>query len=334
MSSGPAPPLVSVVLPTCRGGPLLAAACRSILGQSLEDLELLVVADGAPDLAGLPRDRRLRVLPSRGRGIVAALNTGLAAARGPYLARMDDDDLALPHRLERQVALLEARPELGIVGGQVEIFREDGPVGPGFRRYQRWVNGLCEPEAIAREAFVESPLPHPTAVFRREVLARLGGYRAVPWAEDYDLWLRAREAGVAMAKPQGVLLRWRDGPHRLSRRDPRCADGAFLRARAHFLARSPLARRPFLLWGAGQYAGRLFDALAAAGAAPEAFVDVDPRKVGGTKRGRPVLPVEAVEGPGRWSALGAVRREDARAHLRAELGARGWVEGRDFLLAG
>ncbi len=327
-------PLVSVALPTCRGGPWLRAACRSILEQTLADLELLVVADGSPDLEGLPRDPRLRLLRSRGRGIVAALRTAAAAARGPYLARMDDDDWSHPERLERQVALLETRPELGVVGAEVAIFREDGPVGPGYRRYQRWVNGLREPEAIAREAFVESPIPHPTAVLRLAVLRRLGGYRAVPWAEDYDLWLRAREAGVPMAKPEGVLLRWRDGPGRLSRRDPRCSEAAFLRARAHFLARSPLARRPFLLWGAGRYAGRLHDALVAAGVRVAAFVDVDPRKVGGTKRGRPVLPVEAVEEPGRWSALGAVRREDARAHMRAELAARGWVEGRDFLLAG
>lgn len=83
-------------------------------------------------------------------------------------------------------------------------------MGNGYRAYQDWVDALSTPARIRREIFIESPLPHPTAVMRRGVFERLGGYRHVPWAEDYDLWLRAYTAGVSMGKPLGILLHWRD----------------------------------------------------------------------------------------------------------------------------
>jgi glycosyltransferase involved in cell wall biosynthesis len=287
---------ISVLLPARDCGETLAAAVESILHQSYRDLELIVIDDGTQDgsITALRRDdQRMYILANPGRGIVDALNAGAAVARGELLARMDGDDVSLPERLARQVALLDSRPEVGIVGAQVEIFAE-GPVGEGYRLYERWINGLCEPADIEREIFVESPIPHPSAVIRREVFERLGGYRHVPWAEDYDLWLRADAAGVAMAKPQGVLLRWRDHDARLSRRDPRCTVRRFTEAKAHFLASRPVAGRPVVIWGAGPTGAAFHDAFVAHGGQVSAFVDIDPRKIGGRKRGRPVLAPEAL----------------------------------------
>lgn len=328
-------PAVSVVLPVRDGGARLADAVASILAQTLTDLELLVVDDGSRDgaVAALPDEPRLRRLPVRGSGLVAALNTGLAAASAPFIARMDADDVARPPRLERQLELLADRPEIAIAGAEVAIVTDDGPPARGYRRYQDWLNGLHEPAAIAAAMFVESPIPHPTAVIRRTILTRLGGYREAPWAEDYDLWLRAHLAGCRMAKPAGVLLDWHDGRQRLSRRDPRCSDAAFTAARAHYLMQGPAAGRPIVIWGAGTYGGRLCDALEREGADIRAFIDIDPRRIGGQKRGHPVQAPDAPLPPGAL-VLAAVRSPGARERIADHLAGRGLQEGTNFVAAG
>jgi glycosyltransferase involved in cell wall biosynthesis len=332
-------PLVSVVLPVRDGGAWLVEAVDSVLGQSLSDLELLVVddhsRDGAPQR--LPRRHpRLRVLCNRGRGVSSAFNTGFAASKGEFVARMDADDISLPERLERQVQFLEAHPDIDICGACVEIFVEDGARGGrpegGNRRYQQWLNSCRSPEAIHRERFIESPIPNPTAMFRRAALTRLQGYADPDWPEDYDLFLRADALGMHMAKPDGVLLRWREHGGRLTRRDPRYAAARFQAAKAHFLARGGLAgAEPVVIWGAGPGGRLMHDLLRAEGVAIRGFLDVHPRRVGGEKRGLPVWPLEQANRAGEALILVAVGAAGARVEIRRFLQQWGRVEGHDFL---
>lgn len=321
------------------GGPWLAKAVDSILGQLLASLELLVVddhsRDGAPQRLAR-RDPRLRLLASRGRGVSSACNTGLAAASGRFIARMDADDIALPARLERQVRFLEANPDIAICGTCVEIFVDDGASGArpagGNRRYQQWVNACRSPAAIRRELYIECPIPNPTAMFRRQALTILGGYADPDWPEDYDLYLRADAAGLRMAKPDGILLRWREHGGRLTRRDPRYAAARFQAAKAHYLARGRLAgAEPVVIWGAGPGGRLMHDLLRAEGVPVQGFLDVHPRRVGGTKRGLPVWPIEHADRVGSAPILVAVGTLGARARIRRFLRQRGRVEGRDFL---
>ena len=327
-------PAVSVILPVRDGGGYLEGAVESILSQTFADFELLLIDDHSTDGAveGLRRDdARLRVLASRGAGVVPAFATGLAAAGGRFIARMDADDISLPGRLATQLDYLSARPDVGIAGGCVEFFAAAG-VGEGNRAYRDWLNGLREPGDIRRAMFIESPLPNPTAVFRRSVLARLGGYRDTPWPEDYDLFLRANEAEIRMGKPSGVVLHWRDHGKRLTRTDPRYAIGQFQRAKAHYLARMTLPGDELLLWGAGPTGRQLYDLLAEEGVTADGFVEVHPRRIGGYKRGKPVHALERAADPGAF-VLVAVGARNARADIRAWFDRRGRREGRDYLFA-
>lgn len=329
-------PVVSVLLPARDCGGYLAPAVDSVLKQTFGDLELIVIDDHSRDGAVQAldqRDPRLRIMQNPGRGIVAALNAGAAAARGAYLARMDGDDIAHRQRITTQLAYLEDHPRIGIAGTQVEIFTDGGAPAQGYALYQDWINGLLTPEAIAREIFVESPIPHPSAMLRRCVFDRLGGYHDTPWAEDYDLWLRAFAAGIAMGKPRGKLLRWRDAAQRLSRRDLRYGREQFICAKARYLACTALRGRRAVIWGAGPTGTRLCDALIAEGAEVSCFVDVAPRRVGGRKRGRSVYGPEAIETSGRDLIIGAVAARGGRQRIRDYLRASGRSEGHDFLLA-
>jgi glycosyltransferase involved in cell wall biosynthesis len=333
-------PVVSVILPVRNARRWLAQAVRSILAQSIEDLELIVVDDHSEDggIERLPRDDpRLRLLRSPGRGVSDAFNHGFSLARGRFIARMDADDIALPRRLETQLRYLSDHPEVDICGACVEIFLDGQDCGGrpagGNRRYEAWLNACRTPDAIRRELFIESPIPNPTAVFRRGALRRLGGYTDPAWPEDYDLFLRADRRGMRMGKPSGVLLRWRDHQDRLTRSDPRYARDLFQAAKAHHLARGRLrALDSVVIWGAGPGGRLMHDLLRAEGVAVSGFLDVHPRRIGGEKRGLPVWPIDHVVGVGDRFVLVAVGSAGARPRIKRFLEQRGREEGRDFLL--
>ncbi len=325
-------PAVSVILPVRNGGPFLAGAVQSILQQSLCDLELLLVDDHSDDGAVQALDlgdERVIMLKAAGHGVAAAFNAGLAEARGQFIARMDADDLSHPERLATQVRMLEQDPSLGIVGACVDFFAEEG-VGEGNLLYRDWLNSLRTPQSIRHAMYIESPIPNPTALFRLEVIQSLQGYRDPEWPEDYDLYLRADAAGIRMAKPEGILLRWRDHDHRLTRTDARYSLQRFQQAKAHYLARNRLPQRRLLIWGAGPTGKRFYDLLAAEGIPVSGFIDVHPRRIGGLKRGQPVLPIEATA-DGDEFILVAVGARYARAEIQAHLDGLGRHEGSDYL---
>ncbi|MFQ5615879.1 MAG: glycosyltransferase, partial [Anaerolineales bacterium] len=315
-------------------------AIDSALNQTFTDFEVIAVDDGSEDVTPeiLRRasrvDSRFRSIRQPHGGIIAALNTGLAACRAPYVARMDADDRAHPTRLTRQVAFLEDHPETAVVSCLVSAFPPDR-VREGFRIYLGWLNALITHEEICREIFVESPLPHPGVTFRKEWVEKVGGYQERGWPEDYDLWLRLYLAGARFAKVPEVLLEWRERTDRLTRTDSRYSLENFLRAKAHYLARGPLVGRDALIvWGAGMTGRRLSKHLVREGAPLAAFVDIDPKKIGNTRRGRPVIPPKALlDWWGRYRnpiVLAAVGARGARKLIRERLTGFGLVEGRDW----
>jgi glycosyltransferase involved in cell wall biosynthesis len=331
-------PRVSVLLPVRDARTTIGECLESLAGQTLAEHEVLAVDDGSTDGTralledARRRDGRIRVLEVRGRGLVAALNTGLDAARAGLVARMDADDVCHPERLARQVAHLAAHPETDIVGCRVHLLDEvEG--NRGMRAYVRWLNGLLDHDAIVRDLWVESPLAHPSVMARRSVLAALGGYRAVDGPEDYDLWLRAHAQGARFAKVPEVLLAWRDRPRRLSRSDPRYAPERFRAVKIGGLerARHLRAARGVVLWGGGPIAKGWARALAERGHHVAAFVDVSPRRLGQTIHGARVVAASDASGFPDALHLAAVGRPEARAEIRRQAAALGLEDGRDLL---
>jgi glycosyltransferase involved in cell wall biosynthesis len=333
-------PCVSVLLPCYNAAATLNEALDSLAGQTLSDFEIIAVDDGSSDASlhilheRAAHEPRLRVLSQPHAGIIPALNAGLAQCQAGLIARMDADDHSHPERLERQADYLQAHPEIDVLSCRVAGFPA-GQVRKGFAIYLEWLNGLLGDEDIRREIFVESPLPHPSLVFRRETLLHAGGYQDHGWAEDYDLLLRLYLDGVRFAKLPEVLLEWREHPERLTRTDSRYSLENFLRAKAFYLARGPLAGRDgVILWGAGMFGRRLGKQLARLGAPLAAYIDIDPRKVGQTRRGLPILPPDALLD---WRAryanpvvLTTVGARGARPLIRQRLVDMGLLEGRDW----
>ncbi|MFL5825011.1 MAG: glycosyltransferase family 2 protein [Thermoleophilaceae bacterium] len=208
-------PLVTVLTPVFDGEEHLAEALESLRSQTFTDWEGVVIDDGSRDSsAAIARqfagaDARFRVHSQENRGQPHALNTGLELARGRYVAILDADDVALPDRLERQVARLEADPRLGLVGGAVIMIGADGrEIGLG--EYP-----LGDPE-IRQRLEGQTAFVHSAATFRRELAIDSGGYRpATRLAEDLDLWLRLAERAQLANLPEPVV-RYRMHPGQLS----------------------------------------------------------------------------------------------------------------------
>jgi glycosyltransferase involved in cell wall biosynthesis len=328
-------PRVSVLLPARDAEGTVDAAVESVLGQTAGDLELVALDDGSRDgtrgrlEAWARRDPRVRILDAGGRGLVAALGQGLAAAAAPLVARMDADDVSLPRRLERSLEVLEAHPGWAGVGTGVEVFRDDRPPSPNLVAYGRWLSSLTTPEALFRDRFVESPLCHPSVLLRRGPLEAVGGWRDGPFPEDWELWLRLLEAGHALACVPEVLHRWRDHDRRLTRVDGRYTFQRHLDLKASYLARR-FAGTALVPWGATDIGRGLSRRLQAAGVRVAGFVELDPRKVGQRIHGAPVVRPEGLAGLGEVHVLCAVSAKGARDELRTWLGVLGRVEGRDF----
>lgn len=332
-------PRVSVLLPCRDAAEHLPACIESLSAQTLGAFEVLAVDDGSRDgtrelLEGWRRrDGRVRVVEG-GSGLVPALRRAAGAARAPLLARMDADDVARPERLERQAEALAERRGLAALGCGVR-YVPPPEAGEGYRRYERWLNGLRTPGDLARDLFVECPIAHPTLMIRRSAYRALGGYRDAGWPEDYDLVLRLHRAGMRAANLPEVLLDWRLRPESRSRVHPAYREEAFLRCKVHHLTEGFLPPdRPLVVWGAGRRGKPLALELGAAGRPPEAFVELDPGKIGQRIHGAEVLDPESFRrrypDPGDAYVLGAVGTPGARKEIRAALGASGRSELDDF----
>lgn len=202
-------PRVTVLMTVFNDERFVGQAIQSILCQTYEDFELIIVNDGSTDatseiVAGYAAsDDRVRVLTQSNSGTTAAANLGLGHARGIYVARLDSDDLSYRHRLRTEVDFLDAHPEVGLVGGGSDIIDEAGQV-IGVRNIR-----TSNPARVLMHRCIYQ---QSDVMFRREVVLAIGGYRAkFRNAQDYDLWLRISEVR-AVAKLDTVLGQWRLNP--------------------------------------------------------------------------------------------------------------------------
>src|SRR6266567_120076 len=263
-------PKVSIVMPVRNAAGTLPVALESVRCQTFADWELVAVDDSSNDetaeiLASVARaDPRIRILTQPACGIAEALQRGCAAACGEFIARLDADDWSPPERLLWQLEFFERHPQLGVVSCRVK-HGGDPTAQAGYAAHVAWINSLLTPGDIALRRFVESPVAHPSVMFRSVLLQEHGGYQSGDFPEDYELWLRWMDAGVQFGKVDAELLHWNDVSTRLSRTDQRYRPDAFYRIKCAYLARwlkrQVEPAREIWLWGAGRITRQRFRVL-------------------------------------------------------------------------
>ena len=187
-------PRVTAAITTHNRGDLVVEAVESVLAQTYRDRELVVVDDGSTDDTEerlRPYLDRIRYVRQENRGRGGARNRALAEANGDYVGFLDSDDLWLPDRLERQVPVLDARPHVALVHGQVELVDESGNLLARETEWHRglWSSANSAPATYERYAH-ECRCLTSTILVRRRVLETLGGFDETMGQEDLDLYLR------------------------------------------------------------------------------------------------------------------------------------------------
>lgn len=202
-------PKITVLMSVYNGEKYLGEAIDSILNQTFKNFEFLIIDDGSTDSSAeiihSYTDPRIRLIRNRENiGLTGSLNKGLKLAKGKYIARMDADDISLPERLEREVAIADAYPEITVVttgfANFVNSYREDnrGSVNKGDTDEIEWIGfeDLLEGNKIF----------HGSVLFKRKNILDIGGYdERLPKAQDYDLWLRVSRK-VEIIKLKRILF--------------------------------------------------------------------------------------------------------------------------------
>lgn len=336
--SSPESPVVSIVVPARDAAQTLAAALTSVRRQSYPHFECVVIDDGSSDAtARLARrfeqaDTRFRLIERPASGLVATLNAGVAAARAPWLARMDADDVMVRRRLELQLAELARQPTLAGVGAHVRIFPRAG-LSDGRRSYEAWLNSIANASDVWRERFIECPLAHPTWLFRTELMQRFG-YRDNGAPEDYDLLLRLLGAGVRLGVVPRRLHCWRDHPERTSRLDARYSQRRFTWLKALHLSSTVLqGQGAYVLWGYGSTGKTLCHELMRLGHRPSHIVELHPGRLGQRIHGALVVEPAALGRLRDHPLIVSVAGASARSEIRVALEHLDFREADDYVFA-
>ncbi|MBL0129493.1 MAG: glycosyltransferase [Flavobacteriales bacterium] len=330
--------MTTVLLPFHNAASTIDAAIASISEQTFRDWRLLLIdnasMDGSRAIAEhwCSKDPRIEVLDEPVVGIARALNTGLQQSSSALIARMDADDIAHRERFARQVAYMNAHPEIGVLGTRTR-FETTVAKSSGMRAFVDWQNALITPSEHYVKRFVDAPLAHPTAMFRRELMDRFGGYSTEPLPEDHELWLRWMHHGVRFAKLPEELLTWSDHSLRLSRTHPNYGVDAFFTTKAKWIAawyaRKFPDGRPVIIAGTSGLCRDRAAKLEACGMRIHAFTDVKPRVVPGYA----FIPHDQLPGPGEALVISFISQRGTGDRIASYLASRGLIEGEDFILA-
>lgn len=296
------------------------------------------------------------------KGITNALTQGYKKSSAPYIARMDADDIMHPLRLYRQKQYLDKNPEIDLIASTVkhrnlfsrefenssrnkQQYREDN----GFRLYVEWSNSIQSCEDIEKNRFIESPIVHPSVMFRRSTAEKYGSWRHGNFPEDYELWLRWLEAGVKIAKLSEVLITWNDSKDRLSRNHHAYSSDAFFETKAYYIARyikglfndensgstfkskidKPKSEKPSIgICGHGRLVRKRASMLEKHGINIEFYTDMKPKSSSFN-----VITYEELPPPGKIFLVSYVASRGARDIIRNRLQNMGYIEMKDFILA-
>jgi len=334
-------PDITIILPVHNNEDTIQECLHSILIQTLTNFEIIIIDDGSTDKSinvihqFANQDNRIILLQPGRVGLVNALNIGISNVRGKLIARMDGDDTMHPERLEKQCQFLTHNTDTGLISCRAHLFPKN-LIKQGYIEYMEWQNNCLTTADINNQIYVESPFAHPSVMFRKTILDQVGVYHKGDFPEDYELWLRFHHAGIKMCKLPDYLLDWRESPNRTSRTDTRYKTTSFDKLRANFLAKdNRIPRdRPIVIWGAGKKSRRRAQLLLQQGFTINAWVDVDPNKIGNTIQGVPVKAHTWLTQTNKPFILNYVNNHGARVEVETYLNQTGYQVGLDYLSVG
>ncbi|MBT8271082.1 MAG: glycosyltransferase, partial [Bacteroidia bacterium] len=254
-------PLVSILTPFKNSSKYLEECLNSIIDQTFEHWELILVDDHSSDnsweLADLyaQADPRIKLFKNPGEGIIEALRKAFDESSGALITRMDSDDIMVNEKLEHMVGRLIESGKGHVALGLVKYFSSEG-ISDGYDKYEKWLNALTLEGRNYSEIYKECVIPSPCWMVFRDDLLSSGAFVPGRYPEDYDLTFRFYENGLKCLPTDTLLHYWRDYPARTSRTHEHYDQNYFLDIKMHYFLKLDLDKsRPLTVWGAG-YKGK------------------------------------------------------------------------------
>ena len=249
---------VSIITPVKNVAQFLVECLDSIVNQTHQNWELLIVNDSSTDETQsileeyAQQDNRIVVSQNKGKGIIDALITGYEKSAGEFITRMDADDIMTPNKLELLTKKLIEKGKRYLATGFVNYFSET-ELGQGYFNYQEWLNGLSQTESNFDDIYKECVIPSPCWMVFREDFEASGGFNSNLYPEDYELTFRFYKQELKVVAVKEVIHHWRDYATRTSRTDSNYADNYFIQLKLnYFLELDYDNSRELELWGAGK----------------------------------------------------------------------------------
>lgn len=278
-------PLVSILIPFKNTEAFLPDCLDSIIKQTYNNWELLIVDDFSSDnsyslvRSYVLKDNRIKILRNEAPGIISALQLAFKNSKGNFITRMDSDDIMPLDKIEVLVDNLIKHGKQHVATGLVYYFSAEG-ISDGYKNYENWLNTLTIAGSNYSEIYKECVIPSPCWMVYREDLLTCGAFDSLRYPEDYDLTFRFCEHGFKVIPCDKTLHYWRDYSTRASRTDSNYAENNFLELKTHyFLKLHYNPKKRVVIWGAGKK-GKTLAKLLITNNIPFDWVCDNPKKIG------------------------------------------------------
>ncbi len=330
-------PKTSVILPFYNAEQTLKRSVVSILQQTFNDFELLLINNNSTDESCkiaeelAKNDGRIILLQEEKQGVAFATQKGFENTSSHFIARADADDFWHKDKLLLQYNFLKENPEIDVISCRVNFIGD--AKNDGMLTFVNETNEYLKHDDITINRFSELQVINPTIMFRKEVALQHGLYKDGNFPEDYEMFLRWIEAGVKYHKLPEHLLDWYDSETRLTRTDKRYSFEAFYKIKSSYLFNYLKENNPhfpnIVVWGAGKRTKRRTKKLKNLGINIKYFIDVDKKKINGDD----VISYKNIPKSGEVYIVSFVNNRGMRKEIKDYLLSKNYIESGDFIIA-
>ncbi len=251
--------LVTIIMAVKDTAPYLHDCLDSILAQTYQNWELIAVNDHSTDDTPkilqeyADKDARIRVFHSDQPKLIPTLQVGYRETRGTLINRMDSDDKMPDYKIQVLVDEWNKHEKGTVIAGGTEHFVDEGEVGDGFIKYEKWLNEVARTSTHYQEIYRECVIPSHCWLIHKDDFDAAGAFDPMIYPEDYDLCFRIYRLGLTIVGIDKILHHWRDRTDRISRTWEEYKDNRYFDLKLHFFYELDRDRtRPLVLWGAGR----------------------------------------------------------------------------------
>lgn len=317
-------PLISILVPFKNTQDYLQECLDSIINQSYQHWELIIVDDHSTDNSYnlvenyTKKDSRIFLLKNTGSGIISALKLAFSHSKGIYITRMDSDDVMSKLKLETLLKDLQKNGRQTIASGLVSYFSAEG-ISDGYRKYELWLNMLTKKGTNYSEIYKECVIPSPCWMIHRMDLEAINAFNPTRYPEDYDLTFRFYQANYKVIPSNTVLHYWRDYSTRASRTDANYAENSFIDIKLHYFIKLDYNHlRPLVIWGAGNKGKTIAKNLIAQNI-PFHWICDNPKKIGKHIYNQEMKPFQHLENIEKPQSIISVANTEQQTIIKAYL---------------